>query len=524
MTDTRASDLISENLTAIYGFAFARLYDKDQVEDLTGEIIYEILRSAKNLDNDEAFWGFAWRIAENTFRKFIKRNALRKTAEDLSEEDQWLEPEHSPAELYIEEEEKNEQLYLLRRELSLLAKTHREVCIAYYIDNKSCSQIAKEQKISVDMVKYHLFKTRKLLKEGIGMTRKLGEKSYNPGTFRINFWGDYNKYSQYFDRKLPGSIVLAAYHTALSAEELSMELGVAMPYLEEEIETLEHIGVLKKVGTKYQTNLVIITEEYEERFAKLTESSYTNIANEIFGKAKEILPEIRKLDFNGRGYDDNRLLFAILNMAMVRGYSKAKERSPMNPLPPLPLSCHGWIWGHDNDYVNHRFYGIAMESWNSEGTAFFSVENYKVIKSCQMFDHSGFKMKTEAMCDAILGKTADKRNDTIPQLIQAGFINCTDGILSANFSVFDQSTYDTVCKLIAPISNLASDCMIDISDKAETVLKDYVPASVKDQCADIVKIHHRLDVTAILLENLINSGKLTLPHNKTPLCIYGVRC
>lgn len=75
-----------------------------------------------------------------------------------------------------------------RRELSLLSQTHREVSVAYYIHHKTCSEIAKEQHISVDMVKYHLFKTRKLLKEGIGMTRNLGEKSYNPGVFRINFW------------------------------------------------------------------------------------------------------------------------------------------------------------------------------------------------------------------------------------------------------------------------------------------------------------------------------------------------
>ena len=34
-----------------------------------------------------------------------------------------------------------------------LQKTNREVCVAYYVDNKSCSQIAKEQNISVEMVK-----------------------------------------------------------------------------------------------------------------------------------------------------------------------------------------------------------------------------------------------------------------------------------------------------------------------------------------------------------------------------------
>ena len=57
MTDKRASELLSENLTAIYGYAFSKLYDKDKVDDLASEIVYEIIVSARNLQNEEAFWG-----------------------------------------------------------------------------------------------------------------------------------------------------------------------------------------------------------------------------------------------------------------------------------------------------------------------------------------------------------------------------------------------------------------------------------------------------------------------------------
>ena len=65
--------------------------------------------------------------------------------------------------------------------------------------------------------------------------------------------------------------------------------------------------------------------------------------------------------------------------------------------------------------------------------------------------------------------------------------------------------------------------MIDISNKAEAALIRTVPASLKDQCSDIAKIHHRMDVSAFLMEYLINDGKLTLPNEKTPLCMWGVK-
>ena len=521
MTQKQATDMILQNLPAIYGYAFERLYDKEKTEDLASEIVCEILLSAKNLKNEDAFWGFVWKIAENTFRKFIRREKL---AQRSGQFDFDYKADVSSAENeYIKHEEQKETIYLLRRELSLLSKVRREVCVAYYIDNKSCSQIAREQNISAEMVKYHLFKTRKLLKEGLNMTRTLGEKSYNPGTFRIDFWGDWNRYNDLFDRKLPGSVMLAAYHAPMSAEEISVELGVSMPYLEDEIEILEAAGLINKVGNKYRTNIVIITDGYEKEFVKATSSVYKNVAGDIYEKAKALLPQIRNLDFHGNTYDDNRLLFAILNMALVSGYKLTNELSPLGTPKKLALGGSGWVFGYDNDYLNHHFYGVTMDTWNKAWTAWFSAVNYRIIKECQLYDNSYFSEKTEAMCDAVLGKNADKANDTLPWLIENGFIICADGKLSANFPVFEEKLYLDIIKMLEPIVKITANCMIDISDQAERMLKERVPASVKDQCGDIAKIHHRLDVMAFIIESLIADNKLIIPNEKTPLCVWGVR-
>lgn len=137
MTEMQAAAWISENLTAIYGYAFARLYDKNKVDELVSEIICAVLSSVRRLRKDAAFYGFVWRTAENTFRKFIRRDdpaccgdAELETLTDICGA--------SAEDVYIEREEKEKMLYLLRRELSLLSQTHREVCVAYYAgDRKS---------------------------------------------------------------------------------------------------------------------------------------------------------------------------------------------------------------------------------------------------------------------------------------------------------------------------------------------------------------------------------------------------
>lgn len=522
MTDKRASELLSENLTAIYGYAFAKLYDKSQADDLAAEIVCEILTSAHRLRNEEAFWGFAWRVAENTFRRFIRKSELAAQTVELTEDAIGV-YEPSPEQTYIEKETAGEELALLRRELSLLQRTHRRVCVAYYVDGKSCSQIAKEEGISAEMVKYHLFKTRKLLKEGIGMTRTLGEKSYNPGTFRLDFWGDYNKYDSLFKRKLPGSIVLAAYDLPMTAQALSMELGVSMPYLEEELEILEAAGVLKKVGAKYQTNIVILTDAYEKEFVQKTAAVYEAVSASVLDAAKGLLPQIRGLDFHGNDYDDNRLLFAILNVAFMRGFVAARELSPFGEPGALPLGCRGWIFGYDNDWANHHYYGISMEKWNADKTAWFTVANYPVIQRAQRYEYLSSRDKAEGVCDAILCREANRDNPTLPWLIEQNFIRCEDGRLSANFPVFDSAVFEELCGILTPVSDAVARCMVDISDRAEVILAEHAPAGLKDQCGVIAKIHHRMDVAAFLMEELIRKNALTVPDEKVPLCMWGVR-
>ena len=192
MTEKQVSELISENLTAVYGYAFGRLFDKSEVDFLVSDIIYAAVTSADKIKDPDAFHGFFWRVAENTYHNFLRKKA--RAAKVGAAYGETYDSQISPQEEYAAKEEAEEEIYLLRRELSLLSKVNREVCIAYYKDGKTCSEIAKEMGLSLEMVKYHLFKTRKLLKEGMGMTRKLGEKSYNPGVFRLNFWGDWNHY------------------------------------------------------------------------------------------------------------------------------------------------------------------------------------------------------------------------------------------------------------------------------------------------------------------------------------------
>ena len=155
---------LTDSVKDIFAFSLSRLYNKQDAEDLTNDIIVEVLSSAQRLRNDDAFYGYMWTIAENTFKRFIRSKKIKESEYQADFQGvYWDTPETKLLEAA--------DLIVLRRELSLLSKQYRDVTVRYYIENKSCAVIARELGISEEMVKYCLFKTRKILKEGVTMDR-----------------------------------------------------------------------------------------------------------------------------------------------------------------------------------------------------------------------------------------------------------------------------------------------------------------------------------------------------------------
>ena len=112
-------------LKDIFAFSISKVYDKQDAEDLTQDIITEVLASVDRLENDSAFYGYMWRIAENVFKQYIRK----KKAPQIEFNEKfcgvyWETPEQKSIE--------NEEIAVLRRELTLLSKQYRESPVKYY--------------------------------------------------------------------------------------------------------------------------------------------------------------------------------------------------------------------------------------------------------------------------------------------------------------------------------------------------------------------------------------------------------
>ena len=512
---------LTDCMKDIFAFVASRVYNKQDAEDLANDIIVEILSSSHRLQNDDAFYGYMWTIAENTFKRHIRR---KKRADIEFCGDflgvYWDTPENKMLD--------DADLIVLRRELSLLSKQYRDVTVKYYIENKSCTIIAKELNISQEMVKYYLFKTRKILKEGVTMDRKFGEKSYNPGKFYIDFWGggDNDYVWRTFERRLPGNIVLAAYIRPMRIEELSLELGVSVPYLEDEVDILLKYGFLIKTGDKYQTNFLIFTTAFEQELREKipTAEICMKTVDRIKSLIDSLLPQFRKKDF-GITLDDNQLRWFLVNFALMDAFKQFEQKTleKFGPYPKLNAESWGYIYGHDNGYLFSYFEGIYGQCGNIEQTAWYSVVNYNVIKSCQRW-HGSADFRTRVICDGILNAPVSVQNqETIAQLVQEGMITVEDGKIKANFPTFNTRQSYWMRQQLKDIIDITMDCMGKICELTTDICKKYTPKHLQDRCERLAYICHQADVMGIVVERLVADGYLIVPDEQTNLCVFGVK-
>jgi len=296
--------------------------------------------------------------------------------------------------------------------------------------------------------------------------------------------------------------------------------------LEEELDILLRHEIIKKVGDKYQTNIIIFTDVYEKEVANIIAPIYKKATERIKSLLINAMPELRGLNFKGNDFNENRLKWTFANIALVDALnlSDAIVRERFGDYPPLTNGGYGFVFGYDNDYCNHHFNGIYGYCENNDKNAYFTVVNYRVIEKCQRWQPVIWDKSVEAMCDAILEKAPDENNDMLLRLIDEGFISVSDNKLSANFPVFSADLIDnTVRKVLKPIAEEACQCMIQVCDTAAVTLKKYVPKALREKCEQLCYIHHQMDVMAFIIEEMVAQGVLLIPEENEKLCIYGVK-
>ncbi|MGM9625714.1 MAG: RNA polymerase sigma factor, partial [Eubacteriales bacterium] len=333
MNEIERNEKIAEASKTIFSYCASKTPTREDAEDLSQDILYELIKSAANIRDDRAFYAFMWALAENVYkqwyRKRLANNTCALTDDIVSQED-------------IPEKDDSD-LYHLRRELALLSEKYRKATVLYYIENRSCSEISSSLGVSESMVKYLLFKSRKKLKEGMHMERNLGEHSYHPKTLIPMYSGQGpNQFWAFMQSKIRQNIVSACYNDSLTVQQISLEIGIPLPYLDDEIKELENRKILIRNGTHYQANVILITAQCADETERAVAKYHAQIADRMETFLNAYTASYKKIGFTGSDFSENTLRWqlAVVLFRMIC----ALDRSDTDDAPKTGWGENAYIW------------------------------------------------------------------------------------------------------------------------------------------------------------------------------------
>lgn len=276
MDKQTADKKIFEYRDKIFGFALDKVRNIDLAGELASDIIYEVYRSFLKPAEIANLDGYVYRIARNVWAKYVHNLETGRQFEDISTmEIAAPEPQN---------DEEDEMLQLLRREIGFLSQRQRIIIYMFYYDKLPVNEIAVRLGISVGTVKWHLSDAREKLKEGIEMNIEKNLE-INPIYFtemgHSGYTGSKGDTADFFDSAIRMNIAWACYHEPKTLEEISREIGVPQVYVSDQLKALVDFGFIDKLDNSrnpgYRTNMLIDdlrdTEGDEERDRILDEAA-----------------------------------------------------------------------------------------------------------------------------------------------------------------------------------------------------------------------------------------------------------
>lgn len=536
MEKQELDEKITEASKAIFSYCMARTSSQYDAEDLAQDIVVEIYRSAANIRDDKAFYGFMWAVAGNVYRQWCKKKQQDQkvsSGDELPGDD--ILPDAGAEAAFEAVLGEDSDIMLLRRELALLSEKYRLATILYYLEDKSCAQIADILSVSESMVKYLLFKSRKIVKDGMGMERNYGEQSYDPKEFGFRFWGDVNHYGDVCDSRLVQNILFACYNDKLNAEQISLEIGVGLPYIESELKKLCEYDLLRMEGSKYYSNLVILTREYQREAGQKTAQLKEDIARKVKQAVLEKEAAIRGLNFAGSDMDGNTFRWQAACMLLWYGVIHKFKESVALDYPVDVFGSHCFRWGveknrvemQDGQETGERAHdaerGVRWGFGNSEvdhGSGYIKFMDFPV--NGEFVHHYFFndRLHTNIFMDIAAGRTEHfSENDraAAAEMVRKGYVVQKDGELTVNAPVFTEGQIGKLWEILdEPAEEIAAMCG-ELLGEISKVLQNHVPVHLKKQAKQMPCLTMIGDAISAPVRTLYGEGFLSAAEDGSML-------
>ncbi|MBQ8747882.1 MAG: sigma-70 family RNA polymerase sigma factor [Clostridia bacterium] len=473
------ADFTENYMEKLFYFCLKKTGNSLDAEDLTQDIALHILTGLNKGTIPVNFPAWVWQIARNRYavwadRKHKKADAV--TGTDIGDYEIADETE-STLDTMIREE----QLSALRRELAFIEREYRNVIVAYYIEDKSVREIAAALSLSVPAVKQRLYRARNILKEGMSMAREFGKRSYKPEqvTFVMNGKSGTNGQPwSIITHSMYKNIFLETYENPQTAEEISLALGIALPYMEDELAFLVREQLLRKNGNKYQPDFPIISREEQLREHEL----WNQLKKPVTEKLCLLIDTYMKaggakVNASHIGYDAAK--WALLVRTFDWFINSVHTTGSSNIETPVRPDDGAWtLTGYESiDWEEPAFVGMHTVSYDeSEGKKYINFGQYK-------FFYNNIHTKTPIFLTwheaytlwlVCTENTETCEKNYLEKMLEYGYIKQENAEILPNVLIIDANAKETYSEAVRAELRSLRDEIADLLAKAPNTMRGYI--------------------------------------------------
>lgn len=308
----------------IFFYCVKRCNSRSDAEDLSQDILLDIIININKGIEIENFDYYIWQICKNHYSKYVKEKVKKRENITVIEEIDKPGNDINSLDKLIN----SEKIALMNTSIKLLSRDYSEILYSYYIEDNTISYIAKNLNLPLGTVKRRLFDIRNKLKEYLKMERLSGKKAFVPkeyvGMISYDEKPNCNPY-EITKSLLVKNLLFHSYGNPCTIEEYSIELGISRPYIEDYLNDLINYDLIEKVQNKYLTKIAFINQETRRNILNYVRDNINELSNKIIDYCKNNINYYRSLIDNKNITDDLLLWSFILLTILVIENSKSKK-------------------------------------------------------------------------------------------------------------------------------------------------------------------------------------------------------
>lgn len=526
--------LISDKalLDKIYQFSYRRCNTSYEAEDLCSDIILTVISAVHKQEQIENFYAFVWTVARRVYADYCEnRTKLRQVYSEDALNFELSEKENGIDRL-IEKTSDRETLKRIFAEIAFLAKAYREVMVLYYLDEMKVKDIAKKLGINETTVKQRLFFARNTVRKEV---ETMNERNLSLKPVSLAFIGTGNPSGNdprtKAERILSQNLVYACKDKAKSAKELSDELCVPMPYIEDEVDIQlkgenGSYGLLRKIGDKYITNVIIVENSEFNEAGKI----YTKHLDELCEKLKNHLQSHREefLNFSylSRQTDLRFILWTLISESVWHLKERVDEILETEYFkevkqPQRKFTTVGVAIPYGASY-SARFYGCdGNETHDFCGYSYVFIRNIYGKRIDRHYycgqtitNDEKLRLTLKAIGGMDINTLDETQREIAAKAIECGFLRKNGEILEPRIVAIEQKDWENFRNLLCEYYDSIEDIAKEIAEEMYAYMLSHIQKHLLNEYKSYNLLVSGINLLNDLIEKCIAEDLLTEPQQR----------